>query len=62
MAKETEGKELVTATLTLGVTNLIKTPKYGEYLVAENEDKEIMGSLLITFEMSSALGGLIYWI
>ena len=62
MAKETEDKELNIELLTSGVTNCIKNPKYGQYYVAMNSEQEICGSCLITFEMSTSLGGLIYWI
>lgn len=62
MAKETEGKDLNPDLVRPGVRNCILNPAYGKYCVAENEKGEIVGGLLITFEMSPTLGGLIYWI
>ena len=62
MAKETESKDLNQDLVRSGCKNLILNPAYGRYCVAENSEGKIVGGLLITFEMSSKLGGLIYWI
>ena len=63
MAKETENKDLNRDLLTSGVTKCLENPKYGKYLVAVKEnDGQPVGTLMITFEMSPTLGGLIYWI
>ena len=62
MAKETENKDLKLDLVRSGCRNLILNPAYGRYCVAENEEGKIIGGLLITFEMSLKLGGMIYWI
>ena len=62
MAKETENKDLNPELVRSGCRNLILSPAYGKYCVAENEEGKTVGGLLITFEMSPKLGGLIYWI
>jgi hypothetical protein len=62
MAKETESKDLNQELVRNGVRNLILQPAYGKYICAENAEGQIVGALLITFEMSPRLGGLIYWI
>ncbi len=62
MAKETENKDLNPDLVKSGCKNLILNPAYGRYCVAENSEGKIVGGLLITFEMSPKLGGLIYWI
>ena len=61
MALETENKLLNDETITLGVKNLILQPQYGFYVVAEI-DKEIVGSLMITYEWSDWRNGLIFWL
>jgi ribosomal protein S18 acetylase RimI-like enzyme len=45
-----------------GVRNCIINPAYGKYCCAENSEGKVVGGLLITFEMSPRLGGMIYWI
>lgn len=66
MAKETEDKDLNETLVRSGVRNCILNPAYGKYCVAEvtNDNGETVqvGGLLITFEMSPRLGGMIYWI
>ena len=62
MAKETEDKDLNQDLVRSGCRNLILNPAYGKYCVAENSEGKIVGGLLITFEMSPKLGGMIYWI
>lgn len=62
MAKETENIDLVMDTITKGVANILKRPKLGRYYVVENKEKEVVACLMVTFEMSPKLGGLIYWI
>ena len=56
------GRKLIDCALRNGVRNLILQPAYGKYICAENTQGQIVGGLLITFEMSPRLGGMIYWI
>jgi hypothetical protein len=62
MAKETEDLELNKDTITQGTINCVKNPKLGMFLVAFTEDDIPVGQTMVTFEMSAALGGMIYWI
>ncbi|MEZ5478919.1 MAG: GNAT family N-acetyltransferase [Thiolinea sp.] len=65
MAQETEHRELDPGTLLAGVSNLIRHPSRGFYLVAEtthHPDQQIVGSLLITTEWSDWRNGLFWWI
>ncbi len=61
MARETENKILSRQVTNEGVVNLLKSPQYGFYLVAE-ASREIAGSLLITFEWSDWRNGVFWWI
>ena len=64
MAKETEDKDLNRDLVTKGCKDCLLNPAYGRYCVAfeESNPGKIIGSLMITFEMSPVLGGMIYWI
>ena len=61
MAMETEGRRLDRDTIQAGVRNLMSGPEYGFYLITEF-DKEIVASLLITYEWSDWRDGLFWWI
>ncbi|MGL4638839.1 MAG: GNAT family N-acetyltransferase [Shewanella sp.] len=61
MATETEGLTLDETTLTQGVSTLLNHPEKGFYLVAEQEG-EIVGSLMVTFEWSDWRAKDYYWI
>jgi GNAT superfamily N-acetyltransferase len=61
MARETEAKELAVDVLTAGVENLLRSPQYGFYVVAEY-DGEVVASLLVTYEWSDWRNGLFWWI
>ncbi|HPG39945.1 MAG TPA: N-acetyltransferase [bacterium] len=61
MALETENKILRRDEAWSGVLNLLQTPQNGFYLVAEN-DWEITGALLITFEWSDWRNGMFWWL
>ncbi|WP_420820556.1 GNAT family N-acetyltransferase [Saliniradius amylolyticus] len=61
MARETEGKTLNPDTLSAGVRQLVDTPAFGFYLVAEQDD-QIVGSLMVTYEWSDWRNGLFWWI
>jgi ribosomal protein S18 acetylase RimI-like enzyme len=61
MAKETEGMVLISNVINAGVSNMIKNPVMGFYLVAE-EDNVIQASLMVTTEWSDWRNGLFWWI
>jgi RimJ/RimL family protein N-acetyltransferase len=61
MALETENVTLDISTLTLGVQRLFKDPSKGRYYVGE-EDSEIMGCLMTTYEWSDWRNGTVLWI
>ena len=65
MCLETENKHLDKSEVKIAIERLIKTPKLGCYFVAYDDndaDKKMIGSTMITFEMSPVFGGLIHWI
>ena len=64
MALETEDKLLPAEMISAGVAAVFADAQQhkGFYLVAETEIKEIVGSLLITFEWSDWRDGWIWWI
>jgi ribosomal protein S18 acetylase RimI-like enzyme len=62
MAEETEGKRLSMEILTAGVTAVFADSGRGFYVVAENEMKEVVGCLMITFEWSDWRDGWFWWI
>jgi ribosomal protein S18 acetylase RimI-like enzyme len=61
MALETEGKRLDSQVLKSGVEAVFHDEKKGFYVVAE-EDDEIVGGLLITFEWSDWRDGWFWWV
>jgi ribosomal protein S18 acetylase RimI-like enzyme len=61
MAQETEGKRLERAILQSGVKAVFADEKKGFYVVAENEG-EIVGGLMITFEWSDWRNLWFWWI
>lgn len=62
MALETEGKRLEPEKIEKGVKAVFQDEKKGFYVVAENEDGEIIGGLMITFEWSDWRNGWFWWI
>jgi ribosomal protein S18 acetylase RimI-like enzyme len=62
MAEETEGKRLETEVLSAGVAAVFADRERGFYVVAENEFKEVVGCLLVTFEWSDWRNRLFWWI
>lgn len=65
MARETESKELDLSVLTAGVENLLKNKQHGFYVVAEvvgTADRDVVGSLMVTYEWSDWRNGLFWWI
>jgi len=61
MALETEGKTLDAATLGSGVRAVFEDEKKGFYVVAE-DDGQIVGGLMVTFEWSDWRNGWFWWI
>ena len=61
MALETEGKHLNAQTLKRGVEAVFEDEKKGFYVVAE-ENKQIIGGLMITFEWSDWRDAWFWWI
>jgi N-acetylglutamate synthase-like GNAT family acetyltransferase len=61
MALETENIQLEILPLTQGMNRLMKDPSKGKYYVAE-EDGEVVGCLMTTFEWSEWRCGTILWI
>lgn len=62
MAMETENKHLSTEILTSGVKRLLEDSNKGFYLVAQQQDKQIAGSLMVTFEWSDWRNSQFWWI
>ncbi|KXI30618.1 GNAT family N-acetyltransferase [Paraglaciecola hydrolytica] len=61
MALETENKKLDSDVLNKGVGALIADPNKGFYLVAE-QDKQVVGSLMVTTEWSDWRNAVFWWI
>lgn len=61
MALETENITLEISSLTLGVNRLFKDPTKGRYYVAQEND-EVIGCLMTTFEWSDWRNGTVLWI
>jgi ribosomal protein S18 acetylase RimI-like enzyme len=61
MALETENKELDGNTLTAGVKGILEHQARGFYLVAEDQG-EIAGSLMVTFEWSDWRNANFWWV
>jgi len=61
MALETENITLEISSLTLGVNRLFKDPTKGRYYVAE-ENNEVIGCLMTTYEWSDWRNGTVLWI
>jgi GNAT superfamily N-acetyltransferase len=61
MALETEGKRLDTQILQSGVEAVFRDERKGFYVVAEN-DGEIIGGLMVTFEWSDWRNAWFWWI
>jgi ribosomal protein S18 acetylase RimI-like enzyme len=57
---------LAVETLTAGVRNLLRNDQYGFYVVAEAADsagrKEVVGSLMVTYEWSDWRDAVFWWI
>ncbi|GGI78720.1 GNAT family N-acetyltransferase [Shewanella gelidii] len=61
MAQETENKQLDQAVLSQGVQRLLQNDERGFYMVAE-QDGELLGSLMVTYEWSDWQAKDYYWI
>ncbi|MCU0238270.1 MAG: GNAT family N-acetyltransferase [Pyrinomonadaceae bacterium] len=62
MALETEGKTLVDEKISNGVSAVFSDEKKGFYVVAEDENSEIVGGLMVTFEWSDWRNAWFWWI
>lgn len=62
MAEETEGLQLDEELVAEGVLQLIHDRNKGFYLVAENDNEDLVGCLIITYEWSDWRNGWIWWI
>lgn len=61
MAWETEQKRLDPATIRRGIRAVLDDSDYGFYVVAEQED-QVVGCLMITYEWSDWRSGRFWWI
>jgi GNAT superfamily N-acetyltransferase len=61
MAWETERKQLNPSTIRRGIRAVLDDSDYGFYVVAE-ENGDVVGCLLITYEWSDWRSGLFWWI
>ena len=61
MALETEGKDLLPEVIGAGVRALLAQPASGFYVVAE-EERQVIGGLMITKEWSDWRNGEFWWI
>ena len=61
MAMESEGLALDPGTLEEGVEAVFRDPHKGKYYVAE-DDKKIVGSMLITYEWSDWRNKWVFWL
>ena len=61
MAKETEAKFLDKNIVKLGVKSVITNPSKAQYWIAENNN-EIIGQLMVTYEWSDWRNGDMWWI
>ena len=61
MALETESKNLILEIVSTGVSQLLEDPGLGFYVVAQ-QDKKIVGSLMVTAEWSDWRNGMFWWI
>lgn len=61
-ARESEGLELDPEQAHLGALAVFEKPERGTYFVAEAEDGQLIGSLLVTFEWSDWRNQEIWWL
>ena len=61
MARETEGKQLDPDTVRRGVRAILTDPAKGFYLVAE-QDRHVVGQLMITYEWSDWRNASYWWV
>ncbi len=66
MARETEAKTLDSEVLTAGIESLLRNARYGFYVVAESgaggDRREVIGSLMVTYEWSDWRNGVFWWV
>lgn len=61
MARESEGIELSIETVRLGVARVFDDPRWGEYFVAEKNER-VVASTLIQYEWSDWRNAVVWWI
>jgi ribosomal protein S18 acetylase RimI-like enzyme len=61
LARETENKALDPAVLAVGVAGVLTDPGRGRYFVAE-ENGEVIGQMMITYEWSDWRNGWVWWL
>ena len=61
IARETESRELQPAVVREGVLAVLNRPELGRYLIAE-QDGEVVGQLMLTYEWSDWRNGSFWWI
>ena len=62
MAMETEDRRLPDDVIGPGVHAMLDDPQKGLYLLAKNENGEILGQLMVTFEWSDWRNATFWWI
>ena len=64
LAFETEDKQLNTVVVRQGILDCLNNVKVGCYYVAysANAPEKLLGTLMLTYEVSVAMGGMIHWI
>jgi GNAT superfamily N-acetyltransferase len=65
MALETENRRLDEARLREGTLSLLNTPTYGFFMVAElheEEQRKVIGQLMITYEWSDWRNAVFWWV
>ena len=62
MALETENRQLPDDVIGPGVHAMLDDPQKGLYLLAKNENGEILGQLMVTFEWSDWRNATFWWI
>ena len=62
IARETEGRELDGPTLAAGITALLADETLGFYIVALNDEHEVVGCLMVTREWSDWRNRVFWWV
>jgi len=62
LARETEALTLDREVLARGVASVLADPAKGRYFLAVNDDGDVLGQLMITYEWSDWRNGMIWWL